>query len=100
MRKQINVTQQDCTHGLSGDCNLCPVARAVGRAVKRMGLGVHVTTFKVTFFRTDTKSWPTIVGEVWLPEGVPARISDFDGGDGMKPFRFSLEVPTYVTITG
>ena len=88
-RKTINVTQMDCDLGFAGDCYLCPVARAIGRAVKRLGLKVHTTTFKATFYRDQGLS----VLETYLPPEVSTRISDFDSGHGMKPFRFELEVP-------
>ena len=85
---KIQVTQDDIDHGRSGDCNFCPVARAVKRAT-HLDLGVRVT-----------------IGYVYLGNLVNFQllskvadfVYDFDVGMPVKPFEFELDPENWVRV--
>ena len=58
----IQVTEQDIQHGLAGDCEKCPVALAIYRALHE--LAVRVGTGGVTIYRDDTYAMVALPGPV------------------------------------
>jgi hypothetical protein len=95
MNITVSVTHDDIAKGVAADCHLCPVARAVIRALP----GVPELS----------------VGSMWLyRDGAPLRgqqmcslplaavdwIEEFDGHNPVEPFEFVLDVPADLVPAG
>lgn len=79
---KIEVTQEDIDHGIKGDCDLCPIARAVHRHIPTARVGI-------TVIRLNRMSFSCID----LPEEARNFIHLFDHGMKVIPFEFEVEVP-------
>lgn len=77
---RIEVTQEDINAGVIGDCEKCPVARAVVRQTK-----VRVKVQRLYLERCDTRE------RCSLPHVACWAIRDYDLDRGMLPF--SMEIP-------
>lgn len=90
MIKRITVTQKDIDEGKAVDCDKCPIALAISRA-----LGYHVSvTRSLAFIRGNEKFNAKIPDEV----GQFIRYFDLFGKDNgwstgtIKPFTFELDI--------
>lgn len=81
----VQVTEQDVQHGLAGDCEECPIALAIYRALH--DAPVRVGTGGVTIYREGTNAM------VALPGAASRFISRFDHDEVVEPFEFDLDVP-------
>jgi hypothetical protein len=85
----VEVTHEDIKIGQKAICDLCPVARAVKRALAGPWL-VAVRPPRVyvwVFMNAKVKQY-------LIPETVQQRIRCFDAGAEMHPFSFELtELP-------
>lgn len=82
--KLVCVTQEDIDKGVVGDCQNCPVARAMQRI---FGPTIRVGT---------EKGWLIIngPGRMWdLPEEAITFIDRFDSNQSVAPLSFNAEVP-------
>jgi hypothetical protein len=85
MNVTIQVTQEDINHGLAGDCEECPIALALYRALSVAG--VRAGTGGVTLYREGTNAM------VALPVAAVRFIGRFDHDELVEPFEFELDVP-------
>lgn len=76
---RIEVTQEHIDKGVMGDCEDCPIARAI-RAV-----GIDASVQDHVMLIGDRT---VVVGPFLF-----SRMFQFDNGYGMDPFSFELEVP-------
>jgi hypothetical protein len=92
MNIQIQVTAEDIREGTAQECCLCPVARAIARALGREVLwngDVSVDGDNVTVYRPS--SWDGVD----LPDQAKDFIEQFDSGKPVEPFAFALDVPEW-----
>ena len=83
---KIQVTQEDIDSGRRLQCNHCPVAKALQRALKNRRIytdGNFVWEERDHSFLTDK-----VVAS--LPQDVKFKIVDFDRDRKMQPFEFEL----------
>lgn len=81
---RVTITQTDIDKGKIGDCHLCPVARAIRRAVRgRKRVTVGCTTVEIG-------RWGHGLNKYWLPKKVTSFIFNFDDKCPVKPFTFNL----------
>lgn len=81
---KITVTQEDISHGIAKDCEECPIAHALERA-----LGCRSYVERDSFFyRKDGR----FTANLPLPEIASAFIAAFDAGQPVEPFSFEVEV--------
>jgi hypothetical protein len=92
MIAKIQVTAADIAHGLAGDCEECPIALAIYRALS--DAGVRVGTGGVTLYREGTNAM------LALPEAATKFIVRFDHDEPVAPFEFELDVPDEVLTAG
>jgi alpha-ketoglutarate-dependent taurine dioxygenase len=90
---KIQVTDQDIAHGLAGDCEECPIALAIYRALSATA-GIRVGTGGVTLYRDHANAM------VALPAAASRFISRFDHDDLVEPFEFDLDVPDELVPAG
>jgi hypothetical protein len=89
MTKTVNVTASDIAHGKASDCEHCPIARAVRRLVKGWGY-VSVGAWYVSFAASaDSLN----AHDARMPQEATDFIVAYDGGQGVEPFSFTLDVP-------
>lgn len=88
----IQVTEQDISTGLAGDCEECPIALAIYRALS--DAGVRVGTAGVTLYREGTNAM------LALPEAATRFIDGFDHDEAVEPFEFDLDVPDEIVPAG
>ncbi len=82
MKTFIEVLQIDIEEGIRGDCDACPVARAVNRAIGR------------DFTTVGTDSIQIGSEIITTPNSVRNWINRFDSGDfSSRPFGFELDIP-------
>lgn len=78
----VDVTADDIAKGVEGSCWLCPVARALRRAV-----GVRASTAGgACWYKAD---------RTYLPNRVARWVARFDTGNPVRPFRFTVRVPRW-----
>lgn len=85
MKIQVSITQEGINDGVRRDCQSCPVALALTRAI---GEEVIVSGIWCTI-APDTLA----VKMIELPRAVREWIVRFDRGFLVSPFTFELEVP-------
>ncbi len=92
MRLNVRVTEEDIERGIAEDCERCPVALALNRALAdeltRANLQVSIDGGTILFC-----SGATLVRTVCAPACVRDFIFDFDGGDYTGPFEFTIRLP-------
>lgn len=86
MATTINVTQEDIDEGQMGECYFCPVALAASKMIKG-GCWVNETHIRAS--GDDEQEF--ILSE--LPEEACKFIRDFDSGNPVHPFQFTLDIP-------
>ena len=79
MKKLINITQNDIKEGVQSSPTMCPIARAVRRALKPNDIYVD--------------SMNVIIGRkvFLLPHAVTNFIQGYDIGLRVQPFKFTLD---------
>ena len=83
----IEVTKGDITAGRPGDCERCPIALAVARAIKRDDVHVSMSLMRAgDYYDSNSILWN-------LSKKVQNFIRRFDEGKPVKPFRFRLPDP-------
>ncbi len=81
MKTFIEVLQIDIEDGVRGDCDACPVARAVNRAIGRDLATVGTDSIQIGLCIMTT------------PHRVSRWINRFDGNWVSSPFSFELDIP-------
>jgi hypothetical protein len=88
----VAVTQDHISRGTPSDCGRCPVALALLDAMP----GAYLA--EVCWAGPDARAWAT----VWLPRGTLTGwlgeaagpfIHDYDFGDPVEPFTFTMHIP-------
>lgn len=83
MKYTINVTEDDIRKGQIGNCDACPVALALQRAIGRRWI--------YTYGRVvDAKGAKTHLCE--LPEIATQFIKKFDSAKKVNPIQFEIEI--------
>lgn len=85
----VNVTAKDIREGERADCRHCPIARALSRRLG--GCPVRVLTHSFMYLRSRA-GWAH--GKSTLPERAQDFIYSFDMNQEVRPFRFTLNVPS------
>lgn len=87
---RVDVTDEDIAHGIEGDCEHCPIARAVGRAT---GCFVSVDSAALLFAPARAR-----IFSMNTPQEFGLFMHRFDNyGRGMvEPFIYDLPVPAWV----
>ena len=80
----VRVTRDDLASGERGDAFRCPVATAVGRAIREAGGGERKVDAQLSRIGIPGE------GALPLPEEVADRIRRIDRGEPVGPFSFSL----------
>ncbi len=84
----VNVTAQDIATGVTGDCHLCPIARAIQRELL-LGMRVSVGGWEVRIWASSDPA--DFVGVFTLPETASRFIGMFDEQEEVvRPFSFQL----------
>lgn len=78
----VEVTAEDIANGVKGKCTSCPVARALSRAAGE--------PWSVAF---DYATRERDCARAWLTPKCRTFIEDFDCGEPVAPFSFTIEVP-------
>ena len=86
---EIQVTQKDIEKGEVYACQNCPVALAFQRATGFHNLYVGQTHF----YADEPFSGSKKIRSRRLPESVIDKIAEFDDGECMDPFTFTIEIP-------
>lgn len=84
----VNVTAKDIREGKQHECDSCPVARAISRKLNR-SVRVLITAFR--YFQSPRRGWSDLLP---LPSKAEFFIAAFDGYKPVRPFRFTLNVPS------
>lgn len=86
MKVTVNVTARDIQLGNKASAEMCPVARAVRRLKvlkdRYPSVGTRVLCYMGSYF---TQS-------VFLPDNVVEFIKNFDFGQKVEPFQFTVEL--------
>lgn len=82
---KIEVTQKDIDNGVQGECELCPIARAVKRETKRKH--VRISREHVEIWRNKSNG----SNFYELPKKAQTFVRRFDRQESVKPFSFELE---------
>lgn len=87
----VEVTSRDIELGKAGNCEHCPVARALERAV---GCGVSIDTEIIVFYGTSVMRRFTM----YTPKEFAVFITRFDdlGAEFVEPFTLDLSVPAWI----
>ena len=93
MKLKIKVTQNDINHGRRKDCNRCPIARAVKRAVTKSKVKCLLTKIAVRLEEVILlDSWGSVDHRGYLPSRAQRFIIKFDDAKDTKPFNFILNL--------
>lgn len=84
-RIRIEVTPRDIEHGIRGDSSRCMIAVAIARAVPNASR-IEVDTQTVRFTDGEGSRWAYIT-----PPIASQYVVDFDAGDPIDPFAFTLD---------
>jgi hypothetical protein len=79
---EINVTDEDIKNGERADCELCPIACAARRA------GIDYALVNTTYILVG----PMAV-RIALPTEAQAFVIEFDSGQPVQPFTFTIQIP-------
>lgn len=94
MTVRVRVTQEDIDAGVRDDCNRCPLALAVMRAVPQAKMAV------VTYASVKLVMDATTLVTAKLPDRATLAIVEFDSSGTMSPFEFDLPLPTLESANG
>ena len=84
----VQVTSEDIAHGLSGNCDRCPVALAIRRLLLP-GIFVRAGTWFFALHRgSDVSQYNQM-----LPGQAVDFITAFDSGKTPEPFEFQIDIP-------
>lgn len=83
---KIEVTQEDIERGTRGHCALCPVARAVKRAMRTEDVWADGVAIVLTRHGDNRLFLDT-------PDEAICFMEEFDAGEPVEPFSFELEAP-------
>lgn len=85
---KVTVTDEDIDRGVRRDCDWCPVARAVKRALygKPGDTLIPDGPVKVNQFRIEIDG-----GRMVAPLKVSQFVEDFDNEKAVSPFEFVIE---------
>ena len=83
---KISVTEDDISSGATQDCEKCPIALAISRAV---GMDVKVGRWSCFLPVRDKGEDVTMVN---LPAAATRFITNFDGLWHVEPFEFELDI--------
>jgi hypothetical protein len=86
MKTEVQVTQECIDKGVAEDRRQCPIARALMPLVAD-GIGVQVDKERMGFDDGEH------VWSVGTPKECDWFIEDFDYGEPVAPFSFTLDVP-------
>jgi len=86
VRVVVKVTAEDIAHGVKNDCERCPIARALWRAIP--GASPVVGGVSASW-HDGAGSWVRVT----LPASARGFVSDFDGRLPVAPFSFPLDIP-------
>lgn len=92
MKIIVRVTQKDIRDGKPGNGVLCPVARALHRAVGPVVREVRVGTTSASWSKEENERGAAIWKFVNLRPRMSLWIQAFDKGQPMKPTRTTLTV--------
>ena len=81
---KIEVTQNDIDKGIQGECQLCPIARAIKRSSNFKRVYVNTKYIEVLHYVTGVKTYE-------LPKKAKTFVKRFDRQEPVKPFSFELE---------
>lgn len=84
MNLTVDVTQEDINHGERGNCNSCPVARAIQRA---SGHECRAGGSQITIKPENGRNLYLVT-----PEAAWRFMYDFDMGRKVEPFSFTLRL--------
>ncbi len=90
----IEVTEDDIKHGVAKDCGKCPIARAIGRIYARSVSHFGARDPLVWLDSADDieiNSQKFVIRNEDESATVARFISNFDYGEPVKPFSFTLE---------
>lgn len=95
MKFRIEVMKRDISRGVRGDCNKCPIALAIRRALRvKSKTLIQAGSTTVDFFKTREAD---LLGQSRLPKITNSFIYEFDRGWATaKPFAFTLTVSKVV----
>ena len=79
---KIDVLHSDIEYGIKRNCEDCPIARAINRALNNPSRTVEVTHMTV-YIGTETFRLPTVATEF---------IRTFDDEREVRPFSFEMEI--------
>lgn len=84
---KVKVTDEDIDKGVRHDCDWCPVARAVKRALygKPGDALIPDGPVKVNKFRIEIDG-----GRMVAPPSVLKFVEDFDSEEAVSPFEFEI----------
>lgn len=93
MITRIEVTQLDIDEGYQGDCEFCPIARAVSVKIKP-GFTCRVSRTEIALFN----EWRSLMGWLKLPVWATEFVVRFDKGFPVRPFSFDLDIPEWALL--
>lgn len=96
MRVRVEVTPTDIKRGVPDECELCPIARATVRSLKKSK--IPFDTVSVEGESLDLRK-EGAYAYIMLPKKCGRFVTNFDnyGRDEVKPFVFTMNVPqTYL----
>lgn len=87
----VEITAEDIAQGIEGDCEACPVARALGRAT---GDGVSVDSDVIVFHGRHARQHFSMN----TPKEFAIFITRFDGfgAEHVEPFSYDLTLPAWI----
>ncbi len=86
----IKITEEDIKQGIKGDCENCPMARAVSRRFPEY----HIDVSGISVFIRDNLSGKTIT-QYKLSHPAARYIRNFDFGIDTRPATFRLTRKAY-----
>jgi len=93
MKLHVGVTEQDINWGSPNNCETCPVARAIERAVGdpsiRVSVGLHTIRLRKWFHTTHSALLPG-------SHPVAVFVQKFDKGEPVEPFSFDVNLVEHI----
>ena len=88
MKTTLNITQTDIERGEQDSMSHCPIARA---ALRKFRDAARVQVSDDILCVTSKRGKRVLFA---LPEEASAFVQDFDGGDYVQPFSFTVDIRT------
>lgn len=88
MKVNVHVTQKDIDQGMPSSPFSCPVAKALRRQLDDRRAAGMIAANAVRLY------YGASIREVLLPASAVEFIDHFDRGDAVKPFGFSIDIPS------